>query len=355
MIALKDRYRGCLLGGAVGDALGAPLEFLDHAAIKASGLVDQSDPFRPAGVRRYGQAYGRHGAITDDTQMTLFTAEGLIRARHRQLRNGLGEVPGAVFRAYLRWYATQTNPGPPARPDGWLAGLRPLYSRRGPGTTCLGALRSGLMGTPERPINNSKGCGGVMRAAPAGLARGWDAWDLGCRTAAITHTHPSGYLSAGAFAVMIAELVAGKTLTQAVDQALVRLKAEPHGGEVRSLLERAMYAAETGIADHEHVVALGEGWVAEEALAIGVYCAAAVDEFLDGVALAVTHGGDSDSTGSIAGQLLGALHGVHAIPPELLVDLELREEILGLADDLYDGFAGAGAVPDDALWAKYPG
>ena len=70
--SLTSRCRGCLLGGAVGDALGAPVEFMRHSQIVAR--------FGPGGVRDFAPAYGRTGAITDDTQMSLFTAEGLLRA-----------------------------------------------------------------------------------------------------------------------------------------------------------------------------------------------------------------------------------------------------------------------------------
>jgi ADP-ribosyl-[dinitrogen reductase] hydrolase len=70
-----DRIRGCLLGGAVGDALGAPVEFMSTDEIRAA--------FGPDGIEEFAFAYGRRGAVTDDTQMTLFTAEGLIRAEVR--------------------------------------------------------------------------------------------------------------------------------------------------------------------------------------------------------------------------------------------------------------------------------
>jgi len=65
---LADRFRGCLLAGAAGDTLGAPVEFMGLASIR--------DRFGPGGIRGLAPAYGREGgAITDDTQMTLFTAE----------------------------------------------------------------------------------------------------------------------------------------------------------------------------------------------------------------------------------------------------------------------------------------
>ena len=351
---IRDRYLGCLLGGAVGDALGASLEFKSMEEIRSTVVITRSDSLGPEGVRSFGLAYGTRGAITDDTQMTLFTAEGLLRAHNRRLANGLGEPTALLYRAYLRWLETQRMSGPPPRPDGWLASVADMYQRRAPGQTCLGALRAGIPGSPDRPINNSKGCGGVMRVAPVGLTT-WEPFELGCAAAAITHTHPLGYLTAGAFAVMIREIVDGKRLSRAAESAGRALRKVQGGQVLKELLERAMYIAEYGDPCYEHLVSLGEGWVAEEALAMGLYCAASVDNFEDGVALAVLHGGDSDSTGSIAGNLLGAMYGVSAIPERLLREIELYEEIVRIAHDLYLHFRDEDFQTSEEDWLRYPG
>ncbi|NEW80772.1 MAG: ADP-ribosylglycohydrolase family protein [Mariniphaga sp.] len=79
---LKENYIACLLGGAIGDALGAPIEFLSIQEIK--GL------YSPSGVTDYIEFADGTGEFTDDTQMTLFTAEGLLRARHRDMLKGIG-------------------------------------------------------------------------------------------------------------------------------------------------------------------------------------------------------------------------------------------------------------------------
>jgi ADP-ribosyl-[dinitrogen reductase] hydrolase len=337
-------YRGCLLGGAVGDALGAPVEFLSLAAIRVR--------YGAHGILEPTEAYGRVGAITDDTQMTLFTAEGLLRAACRARHKGICSVPGVVHYAYLRWLYTQGGKWDPVngKLDGWLVAVPELHSARAPGNTCLGALRSGRAGSLERPCNDSKGCGGVMRAAPAGLVGEPDPFRLGCEIAAITHGHPSGYLAAGCLSDMVAEIIAGRSLTEAVEHAMTVLARYPRHEECTRALERALRAARKG-PSADQVERLGQGWVAEEALAIGVYCAlAGGDDFAAGTRLAVNHSGDSDSTGAIAGNLLGALLGVSAIPPSWLELLELREEIQTLADDLFTLFR-----PDQEWWTRYPG
>ena len=83
------------------------------------------------------------------------------------------------------------------------------------------------------------------------------------------------------------------------------------------------------------IAALGRGWVADEALSIGLFCALTAQSFTHGVIQAVNHDGDSDSTGSIAGNLLGAMLGEQAIDPHWLDRLELRQVIMEIADDLY--------------------
>lgn len=338
-IPLRSRFRGCLLGGAVGDALGAPVEFLSHAEIVRR--------FGPAGIRDYVPAYGRLGAMTDDTQMTLFTAEGLIRASSAGRHSKNPDVAGCVHHAYLRWLMTQGErlPKVPAAErvsrDGWLIKLPELQSRRAPGMTCLSALSAG-----ERPAKNqSKGCGGVMRIAPAGL---WTmrlersmTFHLGSECAELTHGHPSGFLSAAFLAVMIAEIAGGEPLESSLDTAERLLsKARGHEETLRSV-QSARRKAAGGASSALELESLGGGWVGEEALAIAIFCSLVAESFEDAIALAVNHGGDSDSTGAITGNILGALGGEEAIPDRWLENLELKEEIAQLADDLADLHEGA--------------
>ena len=347
----RDHLRGCLLGGAVGDALGAPVEFLSLARIRSR--------FGATGIRDLAAAFGRVGAITDDTQMTLFTAEGLLRAAVRGYEKGICHPPSVIHHAYLRWLWTQGEPTRAAlpamwsggHPDGWLAGLPSLRSRRAPGTTCLSALHAEEPGTPERPINDSKGCGGVMRVAPVGLTTEGDAFRLGCESAAITHGHPSGFLSAGFLAAMLRGVIDGAGLPESIARALRLLEKQPRHEETSRAVRRALEAVQSRPATAETVESLGGGWVAEEALAISLFCAlASPGDFEAGVTLAVNHGGDSDSTGAITGNVLGALLGEDAIPRRWLEELELREEIGSLADDLLVGYR------DDDDWrARYPG
>lgn len=328
-----ERFRGCLLGGAIGDALGAPVEF--------DSRTDILRRFGPDGIADYAAAYGGLGTITDDTQMTLFTAEGLIRGWVRLQVRGSVFYPTVVGHAYGRWLLTQ---GEHVRhgdvpPTGWLIDHRELHSRRAPGTTCLTALRE--VTEFGRPADNtSKGCGGVMRVAPVALLGrrvGVDAqevFDLAAALAALTHGHPSGSLPAGVLAVVVFEAVAGASLSDAIAVAVDSLRTKEGHRETFAAVTDAVRQAESGVPAPEAIARLGAGWVAEEALAISLYCALTARDFAHGVTMAVNHSGDSDSTGAITGNLLGAALGASAIPRRWLEPLELRDVIGEIADDL---------------------
>jgi len=366
---MRSRYRGCLLGGAVGDALGAPVEFMRDAEIRSR--------FGDGGIRDYVPAYGRLGAITDDTQMTLFTADGMLRAHVRAaLRGTSPDYASVTARAYRRWLATQGGRSAAGtlddEPPGWLIGHAELFNARAPGNTCLAALRAGKA-AGEPADNDSKGCGGVMRVAPVGMYfANWlrdgegvsraevvrDTFRTAVELAAITHGHPTGQLTAGALVVMVAELLGGASLLQAVEAAMAELRAWPGHDETLQALENARDLASTHPRDPRALASLGEGWVAEEALAMSVYCALGAEDFESAIVLAVNHSGDSDSTGAITGNLLGAAIGAESIPQRWLAPLELREAIGEMAEDLAttrSWRAGDESLEASYWWEKYPG
>ena len=296
----------------------------------------------PSGVTDFIEAYGRLGAITDDTQMTMFTAEGLIRASIRQREKGICHVPSVVRHAYLRWLWTQGEPGPlrakfTDEPDGWLTGLPALHSRRAPGLTCTGALLAGGAGTIDKPLNDSKGCGGVMRVAPVGVApmSAADRFELGCEIAALTHGNPSGYLPAGYLAALVGAVLEGAPLRDALDATDALLRTWDRSGEtVRAVAAGRELGAEV-CPGRSEIERLGGGWTGHEALAIALACVESEPTFEAGVLAAVNHSGDSDSTGSIAGQhpRRAARRRCHPDPLARRVS-NSRDEIEQLARDL---------------------
>jgi ADP-ribosyl-[dinitrogen reductase] hydrolase len=339
-----SRFRGCLLGGALGDSLGEPVEFVSTAK-------EIARKFGTKAPVKLGYAHGP--VITDDTQMTLFAAEGIIRAGDARWSDD-GAVTREVQAAFLRWLTTQ-NGGDPERvassPPGWLVTERGLHHRRAPGNTCMSALQS-QVGAKTLPsvtstLNTSKGCGAVMRAAPFGLAARTreQAFRWARDTGAITHGHPCGHLSAGHFAAVIWGVSRGEALLDSIEHATFLLRAEPHHAETVAAVSKAMSLVPKGPPSASVIESLGGAWVGEEALAIALLCAATCEggsreAIAEALWRSVAHAGDSDSTGSVVGNLLGAMHGIDPMPPQWLEELELRAVIDRIARDLHGAIEG---------------
>ncbi|MBO5573120.1 MAG: TIGR02452 family protein, partial [Clostridium sp.] len=200
-----DQIRGCIFGGAVGDALGYPVEFLSEGEIFRTYGKQGITFYEPD--RKTGKAL-----ISDDTQMTLFTADGLLVGDTRGRMRGIQGWPRHyVDRAYRDWLLTQdstfeeVNRHERFTEEGgysWLLDVPELFARRAPGNTCLSALREGIgmEDYVEAARNSSKGCGGIMRVAP--IAMNYPGMDIdkldmeGAQLAAITHGHSLGYMPA---------------------------------------------------------------------------------------------------------------------------------------------------------------
>ncbi len=319
--AVKDRFIASILAGAMGDALGAPVEFLSIDQIQSQ--------FGPAGIQDFSKAYGVHGSITDDTQMTLFTLEGLAD----------GATTNDVWQAYLRWMKTQEAPTT-ATPKGSgrfnLVNQPQLRQRRAPGTTCLNALRVSN-GSPAK--NDSKGCGTVMRTAPyAILSTADEAWQESIAGAALTHGHIEGQVSAGIMAVTLWHLIRGEEILPAAERALEMASSQGHGSTLSvSLTRKALEASPNTPIEAFANDGRSGGWVAEEAWAMGLLAALrSPTDLKEALRFAVNHTGDSDSTGAIAGNLLGALLGTVCLPPDWLSQLELAELIRDCAEQTAD-------------------
>lgn len=337
----ENKFRGCLIGGAVGDALGYAVEFMDENSIFSE--------YGKHGITEYKLTNGI-ARISDDTQMTMFTAAALIDCAVS------GNYEEGISRGYLAWYKTQTGGFTKASGNSdnskinELLNLPELYSKRAPGVTCMSALGSGKCGTIEDPINNSKGCGGVMRVAPIGLmfANGYfpnvtqtEIDMLGAKAAAVTHGHELGYIPAAALVHIINFLITKSryTIVDAVAEstlAMHKLFGDTENVKLfHKLMERSVELAESGADDLTAIHVLGEGWVAEETLAIAVYCAVKYqDDFDRAVCAAVNHSGDSDSTGAVCGNILGTFLGYDKIPQKFKDDPELCDTLLDLADEL---------------------
>lgn len=337
-----DKFLGCLIGGAAGDALGYPVEFLSES--------DLLSRYGKLGITEYCVQNGL-ARISDDTQMTLFTANGLLVGKTRGCLRGIqGLYSGYVAQAYREWYKTQVCNYPAVKKFRccWLVNVPQLYFQRAPGATCMAAIDEGCCGSIERPINDSKGCGGVMRTAPVGLYLGSShmaglAVDLlAADVAALTHGHEMGYIPAAMLAHIV-RLVSHSgeiSLREAVLDGMVAMERlfqnAPHLPEFLERIGQALTLGDSDIDDLSAIHLLGPGWCGDEALAVAVYCTMKYhNDFDKALIAAVNHGGDSDSTGAITGNILGAYLGASQIPEKYKSNLELLDVITEIAEDLY--------------------
>lgn len=341
---------GCLLGGAVGDALGAPVEML--------ALPDILRRYGSQGVSGAAESY--RGKISDETQLTLFTVEALIRGAIREHAGSSGvSVSGLVQMGLLAWLRGQGVPVP-EQPDPLGSALTrypALMSYRGPTHATTSAMQlvaerlepRSPLGTRAHPINDSKGCAGVVRSAPFGFTQSLKyAFESACDAAALTHGNPSGWLPAGTFAGIVFGLSCGLDLRMAIELAVSELTRYDRHEETSEALALAIRLAGTTarrggpMPGPEILESLGYGIIGPEALAIAVFAALCAETiggtpeqiFRNGVLLSVNHSGDSDSSGAICGGLLGARLGAKAVPEQWRTRLDAADVIERLSTDL---------------------
>ena len=330
-IKIEDRILGSMIGAAYGDMLGAGVEFMTLAQIRAT--------YGPQGHTVPVPAYGfPHPVITDDTQMAIATARGIVETSSAALADNATLLRN-IYAEYLRWHASQRDP----------------QQRRAPGTTCMSSLRRGLPGSVAEPVNQSMGCGGIMRAHPVGLAFRNDperAFNIGCESAALTHGHPNGYVPAGLLAAIIAEIITKPDLVSAVFKAIA-FAEERFGWDAVSMISDTavgffLIPPDADLSEiincsvGQSIPGKGGGWLGHDCLAIAMIAAlSSFDDPIKAVRLAVNHSGDSDSTGSVAGAMVGALYGPQPFLDDLAAHgilLEREDELRALAVKL-DAFA----------------
>ena len=362
----KDRIRGSLMAGAAGDALGYAVEFISRKSILAQ--------YGANGITKFDLDSDGKALISDDTQMTLFTACGMLMGITRGYMRGIGGQPETyVGEAYLDWYYTQTGKRRGSMTHDfnatWIRDIPQLAHRRAPGLTCLSACESLLQCKEVK--NNSKGCGGIMRVAPmALLMAGYWSRDqfpysiqqmdeAGGEVASVTHKHPLAFLPAAMLTHLIYHVIRmeeseikaniSDIALDAIDalDAIYKGEYEEDKRYLADLTRNAVTLAANDKSDAENIRMLGEGWTGEEAWAIALYCAIRhIDNMEEAIIAAVNHDGDSDSTGAVCGNIMGAIYGYESMKRqrlfcpqdrELEPTLELSNIILTLADDLYTG------------------
>lgn len=352
-ISRQDKTRGSLLGGAIGDALGYPVEFMSYSQIKSK--------YGEKGITRFELDKNGVAEISDDTQMTLFTANGLLFGFTRaELDAALANPEDYIRDSYIEWWQIQTNNVDYTQWHyNWIRDIKELRAQRAPGNTCMQALQE--ISRHNEVNNQSKGCGGIMRIAPIPLFHNAlnnckndfviqenSSAELSGEVAKITHKHPLGWLPAALLAYIIDKVIELSTITpyqfaKIINDGIKCLEhLYPdqlyHIHKLQYLLEKAGRRAVSTLSDEEAIRQIGEGWVAEETLAIAVFCIMRYpNDFERAIIASVNHSGDSDSTGSVTGNIIGALLGDSAIPSYYKEHLELKWLVEELADDIAIG------------------
>ena len=313
-----DQLAGCLLGGALGDALGYPVEFE-----KVSQMSQEHD---------FDKIVGKL-IVSDDTQMTLFTANALLLDGNLRIN---------TWNCYQDWLETQFKQGKSElshRPISWLMKYPEMYASREPGRTCLMTLMRGIPGDLNEPINQSKGCGALMRVAPLAFIDREDPYSVAIENSALTHGHQMSHIASAALVGLLRYISEGETLYDSVSLMRQDIKRIFMGSlEVKvfdDLLQQAILASEKDFDDMEIISRLGEGWVAEETLAIALYCSLKYpNDLKKALRVTVLHDGDSDLTGSVTGQILGTLLGAKKLPQEEIKRLDLLEPLMKMIERL---------------------
>lgn len=352
-----DKIKGSLYGGAVGDALGYAIEFLEESEIFSkygkNGITDYDFD------KRTGKAL-----ISDDTQMTLFTATGIISAKTAEKITKQKQLSrDYVRKSYHDWLITQSGISFYDKEKikefdnciSWLNYIPEMYHLRAPGRTCISSLLD--LNESQQQIsnyiavkrNNSKGCGGIMRTAPVGLSYSGDIKQIdmeGSQISAITHCHSMGYMPSAVITHIINRILfptGNQTLKEIVIDAKNTVaelfECDEHISELENIIDLSVQLSENNDSDLENIHRIGEGWIAEETMGIAVYCSLRhQNNFSDAVTASVNHRGDSDSTGAVTGNILGAWLGYEKIESKWKKNLELAEVILEIAEDIYKSY-----------------
>lgn len=310
MAADLDQFRGVLLGGAVGDALGAPLEGLSRVEIRLAhgGWVRDFLP------ERYGP-----GAFTGDTQLTIALVEALvIRGRFDM---------DEVSRAFGEWMRLHDD------------GVRPARSRDHASAT---ACRRLYRGVPRQFCAvDSDGCGAATRAAPVGLFlqdKG-DIVDAAVLQAMLTHADPRVLAGAAAVAVGVAHALSAVPFDAFEFLRATALVVEDIDPGLAAKISGLETYAEEPL--DEGLDYTGTGAYAMEAVPAALLIFAKIPHHTEeAIVTAVNAGGDTASIGAMVGTFAGALNGAGSLPGRWLGSLEARGHLGHLAETLYRMVSG---------------
>ena len=347
---MTDIFKGCLLGMAVGDALGATVDGKDYARI--------CQDYGPAGLLGYDLVNGCAN-ISSHTQLAAFALNGLLVCANKG-RTSQEDYLLYVARALEEWANAQHLPGAPRSRCCWICQLPQMRQRRCLDPRTLDALTRGVTGTREAPSNASTGPGNLAAAAMVGLyfsperMQPGEIGSLSARIVALTHGDPTAFLSGAVAAYALAgiiqepETALEAQFTQAAQMVLGQFgRKYPQAKQVHDLVMQAIGAYHApDLLPVQAMEQLG-CHSAAQILAGAVYaCLAHPDSFDEALVTAVNHSGRSCATAALTGAIMGARLGADAIPEFYLETLESEPYLTTLARDLVVGNTTTGLFND---------
>lgn len=299
-----------LAAGALGDAFGYAIEFDSWRSIQEKfgekGLTVW--PYHPT---------AKALIASDDTQMTIFGLEAIRRSFDQAMSCGDATLRKEVVveqskNSYLRWYRSQQYRR--QLESSGLLSRDEIWARRAPGNTCLSALSA--IANHRDHQNDSKGCGAVMRAAPFAILlpemNDHSLWELSAEQGYITHQHIDGCQSAAAMSYILSKIpTTNDELIQAARDASLLCSQNKALGTAKCI-DTALAFKDQHLDPEQLCINIGEGWVGDEALGVGLWAALRTTNVTEAIILGANHRGDSDSTASIAAQFSACMHGLDA-------------------------------------------
>ena len=344
-----SKYVGCLLGLAVGDALGYTVDEMTWEDIREN--------YGPNGLLGYALQHD-YAEVTSYTQVAAFVANGLLLGITRGKQEAYVRYVSLAMR---EWAKRQHFPRSPEKSWCWVAQKPALRRRHCRDPWMLDAFRFENLGTVQKPVNKADSPGSITAAAAVAMffdpkrMSALQIGDLAVQTIALTHGNPDAYLSGAALAYALAGILqepdspVDTHFLHAADVLEQQFGAKfPHAAEVASALRKAVRMAQEDGRDHQADLESFVCDTASECLTAAAYAATACSEDFDSaMILAVNHSGRSAAVGAITGAVVGARLGEEALPDFYLESLEPIEELRELAADLALGSPTTGLFDDD--------
>ena len=346
---MESRFRGCLLGMAVGDAMGAAVEKKSYEEI--------CETYGPAGLLGYDTVNGL-AEITSYTQVAAYALNGLLLGISRGQTH---DAMAYITMALKEWASVQHFPKDPHRRNCWLRGIPAFRRRKCMDPRTLDALTRDVLGTPKKPSNQADGPGSLTVAVAVGMyfhperTQFHKIGVLGAQTVALTHGDPEAFLSAAVLAYTVAGIIQEPEypLEDQFSHAIEAVKAQfggqyPQAELLAEQLHRAIAMANAaGTEPHDDMEKLYCG-TAGECLAGAIYaCLTSHEDFDTAMITAVNHSGKSAAVAAIAGAVLGALLTEEGLPDFYLESLEASEVLGQLAEDFAQGSPTRGLFDTD--------